>query len=233
VRKVCLSLTFLFLTTQAFALGPKYIGAVYPTTCNQNFQSCWSDLNQEFVNAYYNIQYPAISTGTAQNFTIINSSATNFTTINSTITNLTVTGTISTPFFFVKQAPINGKTTSGSTTTSATFVNTNLTASITPKSSASKIFVMASGAINCTAAANSYVTLARGSTNLSNSSNGFVVCNNSGSGDVAFGISVLDSPATISNTVYNLQLRSGTGGSSVGFLQSGTEAIMTLIEIGQ
>lgn len=42
-------------------------------------QTAWSSLYQEAVNTYHDIQYPLITTGTAQNFYVVYGSATNFT----------------------------------------------------------------------------------------------------------------------------------------------------------
>jgi hypothetical protein len=136
---------------------------------------------------------------------------------------------------------VSAITTSSTTTTSSSFVATALTASITPKYSTSKIYVVAVGNLDCAiAGVQIAATLYRNSTNLSTTS-----------GSNAFGLAyadasrlqtpltmaVLDSPATTSSTTYTVYVARALGSGSALFnngnaLASGSNtATMTLLEI--
>lgn len=107
-------------------------------------------------------------------------------------------------------------TTSTETSTSSTsFVDTNLTASITPSSSTSKILILVSGPLYCgNTGYNTYAIsrLLRGSTALLDTNH--ITDNQAGSGvgvtaSSSLNISYLDSPATGSSTTYKIQIRLG------------------------
>lgn len=99
---------------------------------------------REFQNIYHELQYPLISTGIAQNFTIVNSSMTNL-----TVTNLTATNILGGGLKIKQIVPFSIAT--SSTNTTQTFVNSTVSASIT-LSAGSTVYIFASvsvaGAIN-------------------------------------------------------------------------------------
>ena len=99
---------------------------------------------------------------------------------------------------------VTGSTTTGLTTTSTSFVDTNLTATITPQSASSQILVYVSQGMGTN---NSVATLQllRGATNVC--TQGHVVY---AAGVLALGycaFTALDSPATTSATTYKTQMK--------------------------
>ena len=135
---------------------------------------------------------------------------------------------------------VQGTLTSNATTTSATYVDSGLTVTITPSSATSKIQIISmmqsayatdtTSGSNCLADFN----LVRGATQLQ-----YTII---GTGSLSFGadykpthqvtFAYLDSPATTSATTYKIQMKRNTG-SSVGFSGSAT-AINSIVvmEIG-
>jgi hypothetical protein len=133
---------------------------------------------------------------------------------------------------------VNATYSTTATTTSGTFQDTGLSATITPKFATSKILV--TWAINGTYAS----TGAGVETNLVRTSTQIVYTENiaaregTGSTDAGSGTSggtYLDSPATTSATTYKCQFRSRNGSSSVTVQFSGSggnsTSMMTLMEI--
>ena len=95
-------------------------------------------------------------------------------------------------------------------TTSSSFVDANLSLSITPTSATSKIFVMYTGSAGNDGTGECYLTLVRNSTNLGNGTQGMMRVWFNGSSGYHFGgfsMSFLDSPATTSATTYKVQFR--------------------------
>lgn len=118
----------------------------------------------------------------------------------------------------------------GATTTSTSFVDSGLSASISPTSSTSKILVTVSGVCRSVTVRGGFA-LVRGSTQLF----GYQEANGSGS-QVPYSFTYLDSPATTSSTTYKLQIACSSGGGSfnnydVGTLYSGSINYITLMEI--
>jgi hypothetical protein len=129
------------------------------------------------------------------------------------------------------------------TTQSATYVDTGLTATITPQSTNSKILVIVTGFIvGGTSSTWAGAQLVRNSTALAigtgGTNNATFVAGPSGQIDSGATITYLDSPATTSATTYKLQFYSFDGpGYPVGFnrrvdnlFYAGASAI-TLMEI--
>jgi hypothetical protein len=125
-------------------------------------------------------------------------------------------------------------TTTGVTTSSTSYVDTGLTASITPTSSSSNILVIVQSAFFCATGGGSnnpamFGNLVRGSTQLQE--NFFQGYDQGGSG-VEFTATVvfnfLDSPATTSSTTYKTQVKRTGNGSELRFY---TPFRMTLMEI--
>jgi hypothetical protein len=121
-------------------------------------------------------------------------------------------------------------------TTSTSYVTTGLTATITPSSTSSKIFIMASTGARLSGNANlGSFTLFRGTvagTNLGNASVGFgyIHC---GGGELFehVAISYLDSPATVSAQVYTMGMNVGAATVSVQAQRGPSQGTITLMEI--
>jgi hypothetical protein len=128
---------------------------------------------------------------------------------------------------------VSATRTASSITTSTSFVSNGLTASITPSSSSSKIFVSVSsvgdsGASGVTA----FYTLYRNSTNLGGATEGLGgVSASSGNIRAPIAFNYLDSPSTTSSVSYTLYFRSINGTQvEVPPYASGVQVI-TLMEI--
>ena len=137
---------------------------------------------------------------------------------------------------------LQGSTNNRVETSSQSFVETNLGATITPKFSTSKIFVMVSGDCNTNADDNEiFMTIYRkiGSGSFSNIDNGTnygFACarNDSARLHSAVSINYLDSPATTSSVVFKVYVRKTSGGSgNVEFpVNNGAQAVfITLMEV--
>ena len=132
---------------------------------------------------------------------------------------------------------INGTTSTQASTTSGTYADTPLNATITPTSSTSKILVFVD-MVDC---ANSFsngallgLRLVRGSTALLTFS-GYGGYYNLATATIDFGTcstNYLDSPATTSATTYKVQLVNfNAGGTMYTNYTSGSTSTMTLMEI--
>jgi len=125
---------------------------------------------------------------------------------------------------------VNATTSTGSSTTSTSFVASNLTASITPTSSSSKILVLVGGFGYATALNYAYYTIARGTTVLSSGSSGLsALYNNDGS--VPISMFWLDSPATTSSTSYTAYFKRGASGTAYFIENINGTGVITLMEI--
>ena len=132
---------------------------------------------------------------------------------------------------------VEGTTSTSTSTTSVAFQSTNLTGSITPSSTSSKILVIAtSNFLHASTAASCIATIFRGTTadtNLGAGSAGGAEIYNGGSSLTANQtISVLDSPNTTSSQTYTLAFRvSNTSGMTVTAQIGGTRASIILMEV--
>jgi hypothetical protein len=157
---------------------------------------------------------------------------------SSSISGLAAVGGLSSPQTGSVLQVVNATYSTSTSTTSGTFQNTGLSATITPTSSSSKILII--WAINgCYSATGIGIE-----TNLVRTSTQIVYAENlaaregTGSADAGSGTSggtYLDSPATTSATTYKCQFRPRDGSSSVTvqFTGSGgaSTSMMTLMEI--
>ena len=125
-------------------------------------------------------------------------------------------------------------------TTSTSWVTTNLTASITPSATSSKIFIIANLTLYFAATGDTPgMTIFRGTvsgTNLADASHGFAyhdIASTIGSGTRtgSLGLNYLDSPSTSSAQVYTIGMRSNAGANTIKG-SNGEHATMTLMEIG-
>lgn len=106
---------------------------------------------------------------------------------------------------------VQATSTSQFTTTSTTFVDvTGLSASITPRSTNSKILIIANISYSTASSSfNTFLQLAKGGSALSgaNGATGFAGGRNDGVIGPWGAISFIDSPATTSSTTYSVQVR--------------------------
>jgi hypothetical protein len=123
----------------------------------------------------------------------------------------------------------------GLSTTSTSFVTSNLTATITPSSTSSKILILLNAAMyNSSTGIHSVVTVFRGTvsgTNLGHSSFGFG--SSYASGDLTknnISANYLDSPSTTSATTYTVGIKSESAGTTIISVNGETSTI-TLMEI--
>lgn len=124
-----------------------------------------------------------------------------------------------------------GTVATSSNTNQASFINSLLTVTITPKLSTSKILVVANGPAETGAGSTGYMTLLRGSTNLGNS-NGLHTMSASTNHNVT--LMYYDSPATTSATTYTAAMRTDGGGSIFFPVSAGTPtSVICAIEVAQ
>jgi hypothetical protein len=125
----------------------------------------------------------------------------------------------------------------GFSTSSGTFVDTGLTASITPSSASSKVLILVSqnGCFKNADNSNSGVLLEllRGGTSIvgfaqSSGYTGSALYNVTGSESCSF----LDTPATTSATTYKTRIRNAIGASLVGCQYDAATSTIVLLEIG-
>jgi hypothetical protein len=124
---------------------------------------------------------------------------------------------------------VSAESTTQTTTTSSTYATANLSASITPKSSTSKVFIMVS--INLLASANSAdcgLRLVRGSTTIYTNSGAGIFAANVGA---LVCLNYLDSPATTSSTTYTAHFARTAGTGTVYAQVSSIPSEITLMEI--
>ena len=119
----------------------------------------------------------------------------------------------------------------GNTITSSTsFVNTPLAVTITPTSSTSKIYIIASGGLDNNGSGNSgYVTIDRNGTNLGNGTSGFTYIFNTYRLLTPWSVTFLDTPSTTSALTYTIQIRATSG--SIEFPGTQQNKIIIAMEI--
>lgn len=127
---------------------------------------------------------------------------------------------------------VNASTvTNVSNTSNSSYVDTTLTASITPSSSSNKILVLVSqNGVNCASAniGNTVILLRNGSQISTFSQFGGYGLNQP---VASISISYLDSPATTSSTTYKTQFKISTGSGQVLVQDDGCQSTITLMEI--
>jgi hypothetical protein len=133
---------------------------------------------------------------------------------------------------------VMGSTSTTMTTSSSTFADTNLTATITPSSATSTVLVLASqnGCLKFggTAANGMGLKLLRASTDIAKMADaGMILASNTANnGDYAFSIAYLDSPATTSATTYKTQANASGNAVQMILQNGGCLSTMILLEIG-
>jgi hypothetical protein len=117
----------------------------------------------------------------------------------------------------------------------STYVDTGLTASITPSSATSKVLVFVHQTGISKGASNTYafLRLVRGATTLAEFEKAAGYDNTSNVQNVGgSGITYLDSPATTSATTYKTQFASGNGTANASVQSDNCTSTITLMEIG-
>ena len=130
---------------------------------------------------------------------------------------------------------VYGSTSSTVTTTSSTYADTNLSASITPSSATSKVLVLVAqnGGGKFSADTSLSLKLVRGATDLIEFAASAGNTDNSNSnywGSIS--ANYLDTPATTSATTYKTQYKNNSGTGSVRLQGSNASSQIILMEIG-
>lgn len=125
---------------------------------------------------------------------------------------------------------VSNFTTADINTASTTFQNSGFSASITPSSTSSKVFVIVSVPSWYIGANNAYLTVFRDSTNIGNGDYGLMQLYNSGNYAPAT-TQVLDAPASTSSLTYSVHHRSVSGASQYISYSTYGHLTMTLMEI--
>ncbi len=142
---------------------------------------------------------------------------------------------ISGSFGKVLQA-VTASFTSTTSTTSHDFQNTDITATITPSATSSKVLALISShGSNESGGRTMYYSLFRDSTNLGNGDHGMGVFFTDAGVRVRASciVNLLDSPNTTSAVVYRLKFRSASNGSAVELPPTGGTSFITLMEIAE
>jgi hypothetical protein len=126
---------------------------------------------------------------------------------------------------------VQGTNTTATTTTSGSFVTTNITASITPSSTSSKIFVIANFFSSVPTGAEGIYTIFRNSTNLVSTGDNALGQNYAAGGRVDYMscLSILDSPNTTSSTTYSVRFLAQSG--TLTTTGENTTSVINLMEI--
>ena len=140
---------------------------------------------------------------------------------------------------------VEGSTTSTVQTSSTSFVDSNLTATITPSSASSKVLVLVTqngcGRYGL-AGGKWFIQLLRGATDIGNNADfgleGSIVSggtNPTSNRGYTYALNVLDSPNTTSATTYKTQIKASSGGNAevqVNNVQNTCKSTIILMEIG-
>ena len=122
------------------------------------------------------------------------------------------------------------------TITSGSYVTTNLTATITPSSTASRVRITVTGSLGMKSGIDGFLTLFRGTvagTNLATNASGFAYFYNVAAGVTGwpYAISFVDSPNTVAAQVYTLGAKVTGGSPEMYFARDNTTQVITLEEI--
>jgi hypothetical protein len=130
---------------------------------------------------------------------------------------------------------VQGTFATETSSSTSTFADTGLSASITPTSSTSKILVLMNHSVNYKSAASVDNSLSlrilRGGTNIVTCVEYLGYTNTATLGFFSASYAYLDSPATTSATTYKTQFASTYNTSSVRICANNTPATITLLEI--
>jgi len=129
---------------------------------------------------------------------------------------------------------VQGTTATTASNSTSTYADTGLTATITPQSSSSKIFVITSqdvGKDNSNAGNRLQIALLRGATTVVNSGDILAYTDTAIFNIFTHTFSFLDSPATTSATTYKTQFRNPNNTAVVRAQYGGGTSTITLMEI--
>ena len=128
---------------------------------------------------------------------------------------------------------VNGFRTTTSSNNSASYADSGLAVTITPKFASSKILVLVNimSVENNTASEGTHVKLVRGSTDLSEWGRFMGYTRTYMNAHPS--LNYLDSPATTSATTYKVQFKRGQGGGQTNINANASTSSMTLMEIAQ
>jgi hypothetical protein len=126
---------------------------------------------------------------------------------------------------------VQGQTSTVTSSTSTTWIDSGITATITPQSNTSKILVFVNEHLYCASAATEAgVRLVKDSTVLQTFS--AILLNTAGAITGVFSTMTLDSPATTSATTYKTQFQRGAGtGTVYGAGTNGWTSTIILMEV--
>lgn len=131
---------------------------------------------------------------------------------------------------------VNATNNTNTENATTTYVDTGLTASITPSSATSKILVIANqtGLHIGNAAVGMYIRLMRGATDLGEFAGrvGFFQNNNNDRELGSVSYTYLDSPNTTSSTTYKTQMKADSASGNPRVNENGAYSSITLMEIG-
>jgi len=124
-------------------------------------------------------------------------------------------------------------------TSSTSYVTTNLSASITPSATDSKVLILANmtACLQATQNKNGFFTIYRASTNIAPGGSGLyqqlsgIYSASGGSITPGLNMSFLDSPNTTSSTTYTVYMATDSGGDQ-RMNQNGASSVIQLLEIG-
>ena len=129
---------------------------------------------------------------------------------------------------------VNATYSTSATSSSNAFVDTGLTASITPSSSSNKILIIVSqsGCLKYTNNTNIGVKLVRNSTDLIDFSGRAGLTDSAATNNVGtICTAYLDSPSTTSSTTYKTQFNSRSNNATTGVQDNSATSTITLMEI--
>ena len=131
---------------------------------------------------------------------------------------------------------VNATYATDTSSSSSTYADTGLTATITPTSASNKILVFVNqngcGKSSANIYQGLYLQLLRGATQLNQFAiNSLYTETALRMTNLSFSTSYLDSPATTSATTYKTQFKSGNGTASVNVQGDGCESTITLLEV--
>lgn len=129
---------------------------------------------------------------------------------------------------------VQGTYSTSTATTSSTFVDTNLTATITPSATTSKIMVIATLPMKINGAAGDDLQgslgINRGGSIILDYTNNLSIYQGAAQWKFPLSLSYLDSPSTTSATTYKIQMKSG--GKTTTAQEGNSTSVILLLEIG-
>ena len=132
---------------------------------------------------------------------------------------------------------VNSHTATVKSSNSTVYVDTNLTASITPSSASNKIIVIINQSFAKLGGANTYgnMRVYRDSTEIGGTIPARAIGNTNDSGEIYLGMgfnyTYQDSPSTTSSVTYKTQFNNGTGSGTVYVQVDSSQSYITLIEV--